>query len=259
MKTFKSLIVEDNRKASELLKNKLKKYCPTVGDIDQTGELEEAKSLLEKNHYQLLFLDIGMPTGSGFDLIEFIEEHNDIVMPAIIFTTGQNQKEFLLKAIRVSAADYLYKPISNDELIQAVHKATTRIQQEQKISDGLNILAQLSGQKPQSFDQLPILMIKGIIEYEETEKIKYLEANGSMTTIKRTEGKDLQSVRHLGYYKEQLKVHPSFFQISAAAVVNLSLISRYDHSRLLLTFKDGETIHASKRGGKDLKDFLRSS
>ncbi|HLU94555.1 MAG TPA: LytTR family DNA-binding domain-containing protein [Membranihabitans sp.] len=258
MRTFKSLIVEDNRKASDLLKNKLTKYCPAVGVIDQTSQLDEAMTLLEQNQYQLLFLDIGLPIGSGFDLIEYIENHENITMPAIIFTTGQSQKEYLLKAIRVSAADYLYKPISNDELIQAVHKATTRIQQEKKINDNLNLIAQLSGQKSPAFDQIPILMIKGVIEYVDSDKIKYLEANGSMTTIKLTEGKDLQSVRHLGYYKDQLRDHPSFFLISSAAVVNLSLISRYDHSRLLLTFKDGETLHASKRGGKELKDFLRS-
>lgn len=258
MNKFKSLIVEDNRKASELLKNKLLKYCPSLGVIDQASELDVAKIMVEKDQYHLVFLDIGMPTGSGFDLIHYIEDHETIKMPAIIFTTGQNQKEYLLKAIRVSAADYLYKPISNDELIQAVHKATARIQQEQDISRNLHLLSQVSSQKPQAFEQLPILMIKGIIEYLETDIIKYLEADGAMTTICRTEGKDLHSVRHLGYYKDQLQDHPSFFQISASAVVNLSLISRYEHGRLLLTFKDGETIHASKRGGKDLKDFLRS-
>lgn len=258
MKTFKSLIVEDNRKASDLLKNKLQKFCPSIGVIDQTAQLDEAKALVDQNTYHILFLDIGLPTGSGFDLIEYIRDHPDIPMPAIIFTTGQNQQEYLLKAIRVSASDYLYKPISTDELIQAVHKATSRIQQEREISDNLELIAQLSGHKNHVLEQIPILMIKGIIEYVDAEKIKYLEANSSMTTIRLTEGKDLQSVRHLGYYKDQLRDHPSFFQISAAAVVNLSLISRYDHSRLLLTFKDGETIHASKRGGKDLKDFLRN-
>ena len=258
MKSFNSLIVEDNRKASDLLKNKLLKYCPSIGVIEQTAQLDEAKSLVGTNEYHILFLDIGLPTGSGFDLIEYIRDHPDISMPAIIFTTGQNQQEYLLKAIRASASDYLYKPISTDELIQAVHKATTRIQQESKIRDNLELIAQLSGQKTYALEQIPILMIKGIIEYVDADKIKYLEANSSMTTIRLTEGKDLQSVRHLGYYKDQLRDHPSFFQISAAAVVNLSLISRYDHSRLLLTFKDGETIRASKRGGKDLKDFLRN-
>lgn len=258
MKSFNSLIVEDNRKASDLLKNKLRKYCPLIGVIDQTAHLDEAKNLVEQNVYHILFLDIGLPSGSGFDLIEYVRDHPDIKMPAIIFTTGQNEQEYLLKAIRVSASDYLYKPISTDELIQAVHKATTRIQQEKKINDNLELISQLSTPKSHGLGQIPILMIKGVIEYVDVEKIKYFEANSSMTTIRLTEGKDLQSVRHLGYYKDQLRDHPSFFQISAAAVVNLSQISRYDHSRLLLTFKDGETIHASKRGGKDLKDFLRN-
>lgn len=258
MEKFSSLIVEDNRKASDLLKNKLKKYCPSLNVIDQASQLDEAKELVTKNEYQLLFLDIGMPTGSGFDLIHYLEDFDDVKMPTIIFTTGQNQKEYLLKAIRVSAVDYLYKPISNEELIQAVHKATTRIRQEQNMSNNLDFLTHISTPRTPAFDQLPILMIKGIIEYVDTTEIKFLEADGTMTTIHRTEGKSLHSVRHLGYYKDQLREHPSFFQISAAVVVNLSLIGRYEHSRLLLTFRDGETIHASKRGGKDLKDFLRS-
>ncbi len=258
MNTFNSLIIEDNRKASELLKNKLRKYCPSLCEIDQASQLDEAKAMVTTNDYELLFLDIGMPTGSGFDLIYYLEELDEVKMPAVIFTTGQNQKEYLLKAIRVSAVDYLYKPISNEELIQAVHKATTIIQQEQDITRNLNLLSKMSTSKTSAFDQLPILMIKGIIEYVDTTELKYLEADGTMTMIYRTEGKNLHSVRHLGYYKDHLREHPSFFQISAAVVVNLSMISKYEHSRLLLTFKDGETIHASKRGGKDLKDFLRS-
>lgn len=257
MQNFNSLIVEDNRKASDLLKNKLFKYCPSIATIDQVTQLDKAIELVSENEYHILFLDIGMPTGSGFDLIHYLEEE-DLKMPAIIFTTGQNQKEYLLKAIRVSAADYLYKPISNDELIQAVHKATTRIHQEINISRNLQILSQLPGQKQQAFEQLPILLVKGIIEYVDTSNLKFLEADGSMTIVHRTEGKELHSVRHLGYYKDQLREHPSFFQISASSVVNLSLISRYEHGRLLLTFRDGDTIHASKRGGKELKDFLRS-
>lgn len=258
MKSFNSLIVEDNRKASDLLKSKLQKYCPLIGVIDQTGNLDDARKLLTENEYHILFLDIGLPSGSGFDLVEHARDNSASTTPAIIFTTGQNQQEYLLKAIRVSASDYLYKPISTDELIQAVHKATSRISQEKKINDNLELIAQLSNQKPHALDQIPILLVRGIIEYVDADKIKYFEANSSMTTICLTEGKTLQSVRHLGYYKDQLREHPSFFQISAASLVNLSLISRYDHSRLMLTFKDGETIHASKRGGKDLRDFLRN-
>lgn len=258
MDKLNCLIVEDNRKASELLKNKILKYCPSLEVPDQAVQLDEARKMVCEQEYHLLFLDIGMPTGSGFDLIRFIEKQEEIQMPSIIFTTGQNQKEYLLKAIRVSASDYLYKPISNDELIHAVHKAVTRIQQDLNISENLKVLSQLSTRKYRTFEQIPILMIKGIIEYVDTDEIKYLEADGAMTTIYLAKGNNLHSVRHLGYYKDQLKEHPSFFQISASAVVNLSLISRYEHGRLLLTFKDGKTIHASKRGGKDLKDFLRS-
>lgn len=258
MKKFKCLIVEDNTKASELLKNKIKKYCPAIDVIHQATRLDIAKEMVGKNDYELVFLDIGMPTGSGFDLIQFMEEMRADKMPEIIFTTGQNQKEYLLKAIRASAADYLYKPISNDELIHAVHKVTTSIQREQDLNNSLELLSQMKNRKSQPFDQVPILLFKGIIEYVDTAKIKYLEADGAMTTIYRTEERNLHSVRHLGYYKDYLRDHPSFFQISASVVVNLSCISRYEHSRLLLTFKDGETIHASKRGGKDLKDFLRS-
>ncbi len=256
MEKINSLIVEDNRKASELLKNKLQKYCPSLDTIDQAMQLDEAKSLVVENKYDLIFLDIGMPTGSGFDLIHFLENRESDPMPAIIFTTGQNQKEYLLKAIRVSAIDYLYKPISNEELIQAVHKATTRIRQDIDHSSYSENYA--TTPKTVMLEQLSVLMVRGVIECVDTMEIKYLEADGTMTIIHRTEGKSLHSVRHLGYYKDQLLKHPCFFQISAAVVVNLSMIGRYEHSRLLLTFRDGETIHASKRGGKDLKDFLRN-
>lgn len=84
MEKINSLIVEDNRKASELLKNKLQKYCPSLDTIDQAMQLDEAKSLVVENKYDLIFLDIGMPTGSGFDLIQFLENRESDPMPAII-------------------------------------------------------------------------------------------------------------------------------------------------------------------------------
>lgn len=258
IKKFKCLIVEDNRKASELLKNKLKKYCPTISQIDQAFLLDEAIQILNHKEYHVLFLDIGMPTGTGFDLINYIEENQKLKMPEVIFTTGQNQKDYLLRAIRVSAADYLFKPVSNDELIRAVYKATSNVEQEQKVIRSMELLSTIPPKQQQVLNQIPVLLIKGIIEYVETSQIKYLEADGSMTIICRTDAKELHSVRHLGYYKKHMNAHPSFFQISAAYLVNLSLIRRYEHGRLMVTFKDGETIHASKRGGKSLRDFLRS-
>ena len=113
---IKAVIIEDERKSRELLNTLITRHC---GDIHIAGMAESVASgiaLIRKQTPEIIFLDIAMPDGSGFDLLEQLHDINF----EVIFTTATDR--YAVKAIKYSALDYLLKPIDADELKTAVDK-----------------------------------------------------------------------------------------------------------------------------------------
>jgi len=114
---IKAIIVEDEKRSRETLAGLLKLYCKNVSVIAEAEGMKSGIEIINIHKPDLVFLDIQMPGGSGFNLLESFEEINFDV----IFTTAYDQ--FAIKAIKFSALDYLLKPIFPDDLVKAVKKA----------------------------------------------------------------------------------------------------------------------------------------
>ena len=118
---IKSVIVEDELAAREVLKNYLSKYCPQIEIVGEAQNIKEAVPLLHEIQPQLVFLDVEMPFGNAFDVLEACKD----LQFETIFVTAFS--EYSLKALNQSAAYYLLKPISIEELIVAVNKVQHQI------------------------------------------------------------------------------------------------------------------------------------
>jgi two-component system, LytTR family, response regulator len=118
---IKSVIVEDESAAREVLRNYLQKYCPQVEVVGEAQNIKEAVPLLHEVKPQLVFLDVEMPFGNAFDVLEACKD----LQFETIFVTAFS--EYSLKALNQSAAYYLLKPISIEELIVAVNKVQQQI------------------------------------------------------------------------------------------------------------------------------------
>ena len=113
-----SIIVEDEETSREILRNYLKKYCPNVEILGEASNVEEALVLIRNNDLDLVFLDVEMPYGNAFDLLDKV---GDIDFETV-FVTAYNQ--YAVDALNAHASYYLMKPISIDELIKAVDYVT---------------------------------------------------------------------------------------------------------------------------------------
>ena len=122
MEKLKAVIIEDEEISRDILKNYLIKYCPDISYCGEATNITDGKKLIEKIAPNIVFLDIEMPYGNGFDLLEQLDEINFDV----VFITAYSH--YAIKALNLSAAYYILKPIDIDELISAVEK----IKQEQK-------------------------------------------------------------------------------------------------------------------------------
>ena len=140
---IKGVIIEDEHNARETLRILIDENCP---DVKVVGEGHDVKSGLEcivKSNPDLVFLDIEMPDGDGFDLLRQLKEFNF----DIIFTTAYS--EFAVKAFKYNTIDYLLKPIVQEELIKAVEKAQEELKSRDLTEKFHNLLAYLSNGKNQ--------------------------------------------------------------------------------------------------------------
>ncbi len=116
---IKALIIDDVEKARIALRSDLKNYCPNVEVIGEAEGVESGVQLIRQTNPDVIFLDIRMSDGSGFDLIAKLRQQGEIRFQ-IIFTTAYD--EYAIKAFKFSATDYLLKPVDHEDLIQAVQK-----------------------------------------------------------------------------------------------------------------------------------------
>ena len=126
-KKINAIIVEDEEFPRLSLIDKLSVYHPDVKVIDTCDNCESAMESILKNLPDMLFLDIELPDNNSLWLINQLKEIPSFQMPLIVFTTAHNDSEFLLKAIKNDAVDYILKPVSVVDLTKAVEKVKNRL------------------------------------------------------------------------------------------------------------------------------------
>ena len=129
-----AIIIEDEINLRKSLKDLLELFCPNVELTGSAGNVKNGIELIQKTQPQLVFLDIHLPDGSGFDILKLIKDENQGSLPfQVIFTTAFD--EFALKAIKIDALDYLLKPIDPDELVEVIRKAQLKIHSQQPLEN----------------------------------------------------------------------------------------------------------------------------
>ena len=124
---LKAILVEDEKISRDILRNYLHKYCPNVNLLGEASNIKEAQNLIDKNDLDLVFLDVEMPFGNAFDLLEKVENRTF----ETVFVTAYDH--YAMDALNNHASYYLLKPISIDELIKAVNIVTEIKQKENEL------------------------------------------------------------------------------------------------------------------------------
>lgn len=235
----KFVIIDDEPHGIQSLEALIREYCPSLELAGTAASIEEGYKLLEETQPDILFLDIEMPNGSGFELLKNIGPGRSF---EVIFTTAY--QHYAIHAIRENALDYLLKPIDPEELVNAVEKACSQIQSP---PDGNNEkLAKLFARLEKL--KLRRLAIPGAEEiyYVDLDQVIRLEAASNYTEIFLAGGKKHLVSRTLKDFEEQLS-ESDFFRVHKAHLINIAYIDRYvrqDGGYLLM--KDGTSIPVSR-------------
>lgn len=242
---IKCVIVEDESAAREVLKNYLSKYCPQVEVIGEAHNGRDAVPILHHLEPQLVFLDVEMPFGNAFDVLDACK---DLYFETIFVTAFS---EYSLRALNQSAAYYLLKPISIEDLILAVNKVQQHIINKEIFDRNKILLENFKETKPEK-QQVILPTLEGF-EVVKIEDIVRLQGNGNFTDIYLKDKSKKMVCRLLKHFHEILP-YP-FIRIHKSHIVNFNFVKSYHkNSGGYLTLADGTEIEISL---SYKNDFLR--
>lgn len=236
-KEIEAIIVDDEKWARESLGQLLIRYCPLVSIVGEAHSKESAHILINEKKPDLIFLDVEMPGGSGFDLLHETPNLN----AKVIFTTAHNK--YAITAIKLSALDYLLKPVDKDELIAAVEKFR---QQDIKVTrDILNLLAEQLTVKQGKPERLAISSLKGV-NIVNIKNIIYCEGDRNYTVFKLLDGSALTASKTLREYEDILP-SDTFIRVHQKYLVNVNYVKKYIKGKGgTLVMEDGKNIDVSQ-------------
>ncbi|MGD1848836.1 MAG: LytR/AlgR family response regulator transcription factor [Salibacteraceae bacterium] len=242
---YRAILVDDERKSRMNLALLLKKFCPQVEVVCQCKNIQSAKKALGTYRPQLVFLDIKMPGGSGFDLLESVQDR----FFEIIFTTGYD--EYAIKAFQHHAIGYLLKPIYSEDLVEAVQRATHYM--EQAHNRYVELLQDL--QRPSTRETVPLPVEDGL-ELVAIKDMLRLQAEGTYCKVFLKDGRQIMLTKSLKSM-EKLLESASFFRIHQSHLVNLSEVRKVLKTNGgFVLMSDGVELEVSRRKKGELLEFL---
>ena len=214
---LRSIIIDDEPQSATALKKDLSIYCPSVDVVAECFSAKDGIMAIKKEKPQLVFLDIDMPWMNGFEMLEVV----GAITFSIIFTTAFDQ--YAAKAFRISAVDYLLKPIDIKELKEAVKKAEMRQNDYTADPHIENLLRNIRNPLTEQRIALPN---KDGYEFTEVSRIVYCQAEGSYTKVFLTANKTILVSKPLGEI-EDLLPPDTFLRIHHSTIVNLRFVTHF--------------------------------
>jgi len=221
---MKAIIIDDEKRARRILNVLIEEECPEIETVFEAENLVDGVEIIKAKKPDIVFLDIEMPNHSGLQILDFFKK--DPINFQIIFTTAYGH--YAIEAFKLSAVDYLLKPIDAKEMKQAILKASNNLEENFIKEKLLNL--------ERNFQQLALNKIalevpKGI-RFVSHEDILFFEADGVYTKVYLQNGKTELICKTLKHFSEQLSNKPLFYKPHRSFLINLKYMSE-------VTKKDG--------------------
>lgn len=241
---LQAIIVEDEQISREILRNYITKYCANVQLVGEASNIDEAEKLIKNNTLDLVFLDVEMPFGNAFDLLDKLENRTF----EVVFVTAYDH--YAIEALNNQATYYLLKPISIDELIKAVTLVTDIKEKEQALENTV-----LTPKTPSVKGKITIPQQDGF-EVVDINDILFCKADDNYTEIHFNDSKKLVS-KTLKYFEDILESN-SFARVHKSFLVNVNKIVKYKKGKggsVLLS--NGKEIVVSSSKKANLLSFFK--
>jgi len=236
---IQAIIIDDEKTSRDALSGLLKRYCQQVKIIGEADGVESGKDILHKLNPDVIFLDIQMPDGSGFKLIEEIGEN---LKAQVIFTTAFDQ--FAIKAIKYSALDYLLKPVLVEDLISSVKKVE-KIKEVGGNSENIRVFIENIQQENKEPEKIVLSTSDGVYVVKVSNVIR-CQSDNYYTHFYFNDGKKLLVSKTLKESEELLQ-DINFFRPHKSHLVNIKFIKAFNKQSNTILLYDETEIPVSRR------------
>jgi two-component system LytT family response regulator len=240
---LKTIIIDDEPNAVDFIFSIIGEYCPDLEVTGKAYDVPEGIRIIQEKKPDLVFLDVEMPNGTGFDLLgHFPEKDFDVV-----FITAFNH--YAIKAIKYSAVDYILKPINIGEFIESVKKVIEK-RSDSKSQTSENFRTLMENLKSGTPSRLAIPTADGM-EYLNPKEILRIEADRSYSWFYLTGNRKILVSKHLKEFQDLLSDR-YFFRAHNSHLINLKYVRKYIRKEGgYIEMQDGAEIPVS-RNRKDL-------
>lgn len=247
-----TILIDDEKNALEVLEMQLSRYCKEVTILASCDGGAKGIAAIKKYNPDLVFLDIEMPHKNGFDVLNETKGNSYNV----IFTTAYDQ--FAIKAFRVSAIDYLLKPVDITELQAAVEKVKQK-KSSGKFEDNIKVLLNhLQGGQQKMTDKIA-LPVGDAMQFFSPNDIIRCESESNYTHIFLADSKKITMAKTLKDVEENINGSP-FFRVHQSHLINMNHISKYikgDNAYVIMS--DGSQIGISRNRKDAFLDTFRKA
>lgn len=218
---IRAIIVDDEEHARNSIEKIIRQSCADVQLVAQAHSVKTGVAAIRKHKPELLFLDIGMADGTGFDILCQLS-FTDF---KVIFITAFH--EFAIKAFRFSAIDYILKPVIQDDLVLAIKKVVNTLQKD---NFSLKYSAYLANTSSKSECKKIVVSTTDSYHVINVNDIIRCEADGNYTVLHLINDSRFMATRTLKEFEELLN-EQGFFRVHKSHIINVAYIQKCDKSR----------------------------
>jgi two-component system LytT family response regulator len=244
---IKAIIVDDETNNQELISNLLKSYTSNIEVVAIAGSVDSAFQSINEHIPDLVFLDIQMPDGTGFDLLKKFDKINF----KVIFVTAH--QEYAIEAFKYSALDYLLKPLSPSNLINAIKKVEESINTDElnlKFKTLLNNIAEPLKNKK----KIVLKTMERIYSVDITDVVRF-ESDGGYTKVYLSDGKRIMVSRTMKEFDDML-TDMGFLRVHNSHLISMNHLFCFEKTEGHIVMKDDSIVPVSNRKKEQLIELL---
>jgi two-component system LytT family response regulator len=248
---IKALIVDDEANNRQMLRVLVERHCPTIEDIDEAADAEEAYRKIDQQKPKLVFLDIRMPGKTGFDLLKMFPK----IEFEVIFVTAYDQ--YAIRAFEFNAIDYIIKPISVPRLVNAVNKVSERIKKNENTEPIFHFVKTLL-ESNELNQKLPVHH-NGKVVIINVSEIASIQVADDRTMITLTNKAHYYSSKDLVRFEKLFEGMLNFLRISKSVIINVHVIKTYTKGDpFLIELSNNQVFEVARRRKAAVLSGLRN-
>lgn len=241
MKTKRVLIIDDEVDARRVISKYLERYFPSFQIVGEADSFKSAVELVNSTEADLIFIDINLGDGSGFEVLD----ESDAFAAEVIFTTAFDQ--YAVKAFRYHAMDYLLKPIDSELFVEAVNKAIDKVRDLRSMSADQIMMSYGNGER-----KISIPTADGMC-FVRLDSIVCMEADSSYCKFFLDDSKEIIVSKPLRFFDDKLRTNINFIRPHKSFIVNMKFVDEYlKEDGGYIKMKNGLKVPISRQKKEDV-------